>query len=77
MAPFIYAFLGTSKDVSLGPTTVMALLVAQKTSQYPPELAVTIVVMLTFYSGCVQAFMGLFHLGRCYYCTITVHTILL
>ncbi|GAU90330.1 hypothetical protein RvY_02761 [Ramazzottius varieornatus] len=63
VAPFIYAFLGTSKDVSLGPTTVMALLVAQKTTQYPPEMAVTVAVMLTFYSGFVQAFMGLFHLG--------------
>ncbi|XP_055345796.1 sodium-independent sulfate anion transporter-like [Paramacrobiotus metropolitanus] len=63
MGPFIYALLGTSKDVSIGPTTVMALLVLEKISQYPTELAPTIAVLLTFYTGCVQLAMGILRLG--------------
>ena len=63
MAAFVYAFFGTSKDVSLGPTTVMAILVAEKVSQYSAECAPTVAILLTFYTGCVQLFMGMFRLG--------------
>ncbi|OQV14561.1 Sodium-independent sulfate anion transporter [Hypsibius exemplaris] len=64
MGAFIYAITGTSKDVSLGPTTVMALLVAQKAAEYPADAdKVAVIILLTFYTGCVQLAMGIFQLG--------------
>ncbi|ETE73597.1 Sodium-independent sulfate anion transporter, partial [Ophiophagus hannah] len=58
MGCFIYCFLGTSKDVTLGPTAIMSLLVSSY-AFHDPALA----ILLAFLSGCIQLAMGLLHLG--------------
>ncbi|XP_077184318.1 sodium-independent sulfate anion transporter [Paroedura picta] len=58
MGCFIYCFLGTAKDVTLGPTAIMSLLVSSY-AFHDPAYA----ILLTFLSGCIQLIMGLLHLG--------------
>ncbi|XP_078510200.1 sodium-independent sulfate anion transporter isoform X2 [Lissotriton helveticus] len=58
MGCFIYCFLGTSKDITLGPTAIMSLLVFLYTHKDP-----TYAVLLTFLSGCIQLAMAVLHLG--------------
>ncbi|KAL0841641.1 hypothetical protein ABMA28_015293 [Loxostege sticticalis] len=55
----LYMFLGTVKEVSIGPTSLMALLTLQTCRGLPVEY----VVLLTFLSGCVVLLMGLLRLG--------------
>nr|XP_020669252.1 sodium-independent sulfate anion transporter isoform X1 [Pogona vitticeps]XP_020669262.1 sodium-independent sulfate anion transporter isoform X1 [Pogona vitticeps]XP_020669271.1 sodium-independent sulfate anion transporter isoform X1 [Pogona vitticeps]XP_020669280.1 sodium-independent sulfate anion transporter isoform X1 [Pogona vitticeps] len=58
MGCFVYFLLGTSKDVTLGPTAIMSLLVSSYASHDPANA-----VLLAFLSGCIQLAMGLLHLG--------------
>ncbi|XP_048179415.1 sodium-independent sulfate anion transporter isoform X4 [Corvus hawaiiensis] len=58
MGCFVYCFLGTAKDVTLGPTAIMSLLVSSYAFHEP-----VYAVLLTFLSGCIQLAMGLLHLG--------------
>ncbi|NXB61080.1 S2611 protein, partial [Struthidea cinerea] len=58
MGCFVYCFLGTAKDVTLGPTAIMSLLVSSYTFHEP-----VYAVLLAFLSGCIQLAMGLLHLG--------------
>uniref|UniRef100_A0A674JEM9 Sodium-independent sulfate anion transporter n=1 Tax=Terrapene triunguis TaxID=2587831 RepID=A0A674JEM9_9SAUR len=58
MGCFVYCLLGTSKDVTLGPTAIMSLLVSSY-AFHDPAYA----ILLTFLSGCIQLAMGLLHLG--------------
>ncbi|XP_071968434.1 sodium-independent sulfate anion transporter isoform X2 [Engystomops pustulosus] len=55
---FIYCLLGTSKDVTLGPTAIMSLLVAIYTSG-----DASLAVLLAFLSGCIQLALGLLKFG--------------
>ncbi|KAI9021652.1 sulfate transporter family-domain-containing protein [Phycomyces nitens] len=62
----IYCFFGTSKDISIGPTAVMSLLVGQtvahvtQVSDYTgPQVAVTLALI----SGVIAVFIGLVRLG--------------
>ncbi|KAM4692391.1 sodium-independent sulfate anion transporter isoform 1-T2 [Rhinophrynus dorsalis] len=55
---FIYCFFGTSKDVTLGPTAIMSLLVFVYTSG-----DISLAILLAFLSGCIQLVMGLLHFG--------------
>ncbi|XP_052543511.1 sodium-independent sulfate anion transporter isoform X1 [Tympanuchus pallidicinctus] len=55
---FVYCLLGTAKDVTLGPTAIMSLLVSSY-AFHDPAYA----VLLAFLSGCIQLAMGLLHLG--------------
>ncbi|XP_040845309.1 sodium-independent sulfate anion transporter, partial [Ochotona curzoniae] len=55
---FVYFFLGTSRDVTLGPTAIMSLLVSLYTFREPAYA-----VLLAFLSGCIQLAMGLLCLG--------------
>ena len=58
----VYAVLGTSKDLSVGPTSILALLVATAAA----ENGVTSIddtLFLAFFSGCIQLLMGLLRLG--------------
>ncbi|XP_008053385.1 sodium-independent sulfate anion transporter [Carlito syrichta] len=58
MGCFVYFFLGTSRDVTLGPTAIMSLLVSFYTFHEPAYA-----VLLAFLSGCIQLVMGVLHLG--------------
>jgi len=59
MACFVYVIFGTSRDINLGPTAVMSLLVAEFAHSIP-ELA----ALLALISGLIQFAMGLFHVGE-------------
>lgn len=56
----MYVLLGTVKEVSIGPTSLMALFTLQVCRGLPVEF----VVLLTFLSGCVVLAMGLLRLGH-------------
>lgn len=56
----LYMFLGTVKEVSIGPSSLMALLTLQTCRGLPIEF----VVLLTFLAGCVVMLMGLLRLGK-------------
>uniref|UniRef100_F6SMJ8 Sodium-independent sulfate anion transporter n=1 Tax=Equus caballus TaxID=9796 RepID=F6SMJ8_HORSE len=58
MGCFVYFFLGTSKDVTLGPTAILSLLVSFYTFHEPAYA-----VLLAFLSGCIQLAMGFLRLG--------------
>lgn len=53
-------FFGTIKEVSIGPTSLMALLTLQYTVDKPPEFA----IILAFLAGCVELAMGILKLGK-------------
>lgn len=58
MGGFIYCIFGTSKDVTLGPTAIMSLLVYTYGNKDPVQA-----VLLTLLAGLIQFGMGLFRLG--------------
>ncbi|XP_006869705.1 PREDICTED: sodium-independent sulfate anion transporter [Chrysochloris asiatica] len=58
MGCFVYFFLGTSRDVTLGPTAIMSLLVSFYTFHEPAYA-----VLLAFLSGCIQLALGFLRLG--------------
>ncbi|XP_030369900.1 sodium-independent sulfate anion transporter isoform X2 [Scaptodrosophila lebanonensis] len=55
----IYVFFGTIPQVSIGPTSLMAILVRQ----YCFDKPIQIVIVLTFLAGFVELLMGVFQLG--------------
>lgn len=59
MGCFVYCILGTSKDITIGPTAIMSLIVA---AYGKPEFP-AYVVLLTLLSGLVQLIMGIMKLG--------------
>uniref|UniRef100_A0A8C2ZMH7 Sodium-independent sulfate anion transporter n=1 Tax=Cyclopterus lumpus TaxID=8103 RepID=A0A8C2ZMH7_CYCLU len=58
MGGFIYTFLGTSKDVTLGPTAIMSLLCFSVVGGQPHRA-----VLLSLLCGLIQAGMALLRLG--------------
>ncbi|KAJ0033263.1 hypothetical protein NQD34_000370 [Periophthalmus magnuspinnatus] len=58
MGGFIYMLLGTSKDVTLGPTAIMSLLCFSVVGGEPHRA-----VLLSLLCGLIQATMGLLRLG--------------
>lgn len=58
MGCFLYIFLGSSKDVPVGPTAISALMTYQ-TAHGSWQLA----VLLTFLTGLIEIAMGVFQLG--------------
>ncbi|XP_060802824.1 sodium-independent sulfate anion transporter [Amyelois transitella] len=59
MGTMLYTCLGTVKEVSIGPTSLMALLTLQTCRALPVQY----MVLLTFLSGCVVMLMALLRLG--------------
>ncbi|KAI5698402.1 hypothetical protein M8J76_012569 [Diaphorina citri] len=59
MGAFIYMLFGNIKEVSIGPTSLMALL----TYEFTHDLTADHVILLTFLSGIVTLIMGLLNLG--------------
>lgn len=65
MGGFIYCFFGTSKDITLGPTAIMSLLVAEFASERSPiHDDATYAIILTLISGLITLAMGLLNLGQ-------------
>lgn len=60
LGSIIYVFFGTIPQVSIGPTSLMALL----TLQYCSDKPVQIVIVLAFMAGLVELLMGVFRLGK-------------
>lgn len=59
MGSFVYTIFGTIKEVSIGPTSLMALL----TFQFTQDLPVEFVILLSFLAGCVEFLMGILNMG--------------
>jgi sodium-independent sulfate anion transporter 11 len=62
MGVFVYTLLGTSKDITLGPTAIMSLMTAAFASS-PVKDDPTYAVVLCLFCGAVQLLMGILHLG--------------
>lgn len=58
MASFIYIIFGTCKDITIGPTALMALMV-QTYTPISPDFA----ILSTFLTGCIITIFGLLNLG--------------
>ncbi|XP_031771541.1 sodium-independent sulfate anion transporter-like isoform X4 [Apis florea] len=59
MASFVYIVFGSCKNITIGPTAIMATMVQPLVSKYGPDMA----VLLSFLKGCMIAILGLLHLG--------------
>ncbi|CAL7941306.1 unnamed protein product [Xylocopa violacea] len=59
MGNFLYLLLGTIKEVSIGPSSLMSLL----TLEYTRNMPVDFIVLFCFISGCVELLMGMLRLG--------------
>ncbi|KAG5305619.1 S2611 protein, partial [Acromyrmex insinuator] len=59
MGCFVYLVFGSCKDVTVGPTAIMALMV----QKYVNSMGEDIAVLVCFLSGTVITFMGILHLG--------------
>ncbi|KAF5284362.1 hypothetical protein FQR65_LT13579 [Abscondita terminalis] len=55
----VYFIFGTCKDINIGPTAIMALMVQPHIEKMGPDMA----VLITFLSGCIIFTFGLLHLG--------------
>ncbi|XP_059145996.1 sodium-independent sulfate anion transporter-like isoform X2 [Physella acuta] len=65
---FVYCLLGTSKDITLGPTAILSLLTATFGTAVSPVLPngekdPTMTIVLTFLTGVIQLVMGILKLG--------------
>ncbi|KAL0092673.1 sulfate transporter family-domain-containing protein [Phycomyces blakesleeanus] len=63
----VYCLFATSKDISIGPTAVMSLLVGQTvtrvTTEYPSITGPQVAVVLSLMTGIIAMFIGLVRLG--------------
>lgn len=60
MGCFMYAIFGSCKDVNIGPTAIMALMVQPHVVKMGPDVA----ILLTFLSGFIIFILGVLHLGE-------------
>ncbi|KAK7072177.1 hypothetical protein SK128_010273, partial [Halocaridina rubra] len=56
---FVYMFFGSTMEVNIGPTAIMALMTLQYTSHGGPDFA----VLLCFISGIIELAAGIINLG--------------
>ncbi|CAL8103463.1 unnamed protein product [Orchesella dallaii] len=56
---FIYIFVGSTREITIGPTAVMAIITLSYINGKPPEYA----VLLSFVCGVVTLLMGILQLG--------------
>lgn len=59
MGCFVYIVFGSCKDITLGPTALLALMTYEQIQGRNYDYA----VLLCFLTGIVQLIMGLLHLG--------------
>ncbi|KAH9499568.1 hypothetical protein Btru_074151 [Bulinus truncatus] len=65
---FIYCVMGSSKDITLGPSAIVSLITASFATSVSPRLPngeadPTMAIMLAFTTGLIQIFMSFFKLG--------------
>lgn len=60
MGGMVYFILGSCKDLNVGPTAIMALMIQPYVSVMGPAAA----VLSTFLSGCIIFLCGIFQLGK-------------
>ena len=56
---FVYVVFGSCKDITIGPTALMALMTYQQIIGRNVDFA----ILLCFLTGCVQLLMAVLHLG--------------
>ncbi|KAJ7956861.1 sulfate transporter 2.1 [Quillaja saponaria] len=66
--PLLYAVMGTSRDIAIGPVAVVSLLLSSmvkklKDPAVDPVSYTKLVITATFFAGIFQAALGLFRLG--------------
>jgi sulfate permease, SulP family len=62
----VYAFFGTSRRLSVGPTALVSLLVFSGVSQFAEpksELFISMAITTAFMAGVIQVLLGIFRLG--------------
>ncbi|XP_018563097.1 sodium-independent sulfate anion transporter-like isoform X2 [Anoplophora glabripennis] len=59
MGSFVYLFLGSCKDLTVGPTAILGLMVQPFVHSMGPAGA----ILICFLSGCIIFLLGLLHLG--------------
>ena len=59
MGCFMYMIFGSCKDITVGPTAIMALLTSEYASKDP-----AFVILLTFLSGLIIMTLGFLRLGK-------------
>ena len=59
MGCFVYVVFGSCKDITIGPTALMALMTYQQVIGRNVDFA----ILLCFLTGCVQLLMAVLHLG--------------
>jgi len=59
MGCFVYTVLGSTKDITIGPTAIMALLTHKYVASAGPDYA----VLLAFLTGCIILLFGFLRLG--------------
>ena len=62
MGCIAYTFVGSAKDVTLGPTAIMSLMVNSVAN--PSKYGANYAVALTLVCGCIQLIMSMFRLGE-------------
>ncbi|ESO05910.1 hypothetical protein HELRODRAFT_130418, partial [Helobdella robusta] len=62
MGCFMYCLFGTSKDITVGPTAIMSILI-EKFGASPKAGDPTYAIILTFFCGVIQSALGLLNLG--------------
>lgn len=67
MGCVVYFFLGSVKDITIGPTAIMALMAQKNVEAYNSDFA----VLLCFLSGCIILLFGILNLGNVQACTIS------
>lgn len=60
MGPFMYAILGSCKDVNIGPTAILSLMILPNVEALGPDMA----VLMTFIAGCIIFLLGILQLGK-------------
>ena len=58
--PFIYALLGSVRQITVGPTAVMAIM----THEYTVKGGAPYAIVLSFLAGCLELLAGLFNFGE-------------
>nr|CAD7263012.1 unnamed protein product [Timema shepardi] len=60
MGPFVYVLFGSCKDITVGPTALLALMTQSLTTRCGTDF----VMLLTFLSGCVISMLGILRMGK-------------